>query len=284
MSPNRSTNSVAASPTAWVRQTIQYATDRRAASVVLMIAMVVVAALLASGCSNGSESPGDDEITVSAAASLTEAFGELTNEFIAANPGVVVRTNFGSSAQLAEQVISGAPVDVVAFADNRTMDRLDQAGLIGPARTFAHNSMVIVTKPKNPKAIRSPSDLAAPGVGVVALCRAEVPCGTYAGQILESAGVNLEASRITRGQDVKDTLGAVTNGDADAAIVYRTDAIAAGDQVTTVALDDADDVSASYPIAVVERAADSKAARAFVDFVLSDRGREVLAKYGFDEP
>lgn len=285
---------------------------------VALLAATIPVAACADG-SGGSDGSAGREITVSAAASLTEAFTELTNEFIAANPGAVVRTNFGSSGQLAEQVIGGAPVDVVAFADNHTMDRLDDAGLIGPVRTFARNSMVIVTEPDNPKRIESISDLASPDVGIVSLCRTEAPCGTYADQILESAGVRLAASRITRGQDVKDTLGAVTNGDADAAIVYRTDAIAAHDQISMITIPEASNVSASYPIAVVERtgrsgpdtgtpgsaesdqmAADSTGsaapsdgaaatgdptvARTFVDFVLSGKGLAVLTESGFDAP
>lgn len=313
--------------------TMGRANVRRSMFTVFAPMLLVLATLLTGACGNVTRGSDRGEITVSAAASLTEAFTELTNEFIAANPGVVVRTNFGSSAQLAEQVISGAPVDVVAFADNRTMDRLDDAGLIGPVRTFALNSMVIVTKPDNPKGIESLADLASPDVGVVSLCRIEAPCGTYAELILGSAQVELDGSRITRGQDVKDTLGAVTNGDAEVAIVYRTDAITAREQVTVITIPDSVNVAASYPIAVVERAVaertegtaleaaapdsaalgsagsesaasdsavsgavsdtavsgavpggDMTVARAFVDFVLSDKGRAVLSKYGFEEP
>lgn len=262
-----------------------------AALIAISTAVLMAASLAAcSGGSVGSHRTDGDEITVSAAASLTDAFSELADEFMSTHPGVIVRTNFGSSAQLAEQVINGAPVDVVAFADERTMARLDEAGLVGTISTFALNSMVIVTKPDDTGRVESLEDLASPEIGVVALCRSDAPCGTYAERMLDSAGVVIDQSRITRGQDVRATLAMVTNGDADAAIVYRTDAIAAGERVRTIDLPERAEVSARYPIAVVvesSRGVDGDTmgtADAFVDHVLGEPGRAVLARYGFGVP
>jgi molybdate transport system substrate-binding protein len=147
---------------------------------------------------------------------------------------------------------------------------------------FARNRLVIVTKPGNPERVRALSDLAR--VDVVSLCGLEVPCGRYAAEIMREAQVDLREDQVTRGQDAKATLGAVTTGDADAAIVYVTDAKAAGDAVTTVAIPDAENAVAAYPIAVLERAGNRTTTRAFVDFVLSRAGQAVLRSDGFLPP
>jgi molybdate transport system substrate-binding protein len=222
-------------------------------------------------------------VTVSAAASLTEAFTTIKDDFTKANPDATVTINFGSSGQLATQIQGGAPADVAAFADEAPMKTLSDASLLaGTAKVFARNQLVIVTKPGNPKKVSSLADLAT--VGTVSLCAETAPCGKFAGQALQKAGVTVPTTSITRGPDVKATLAAVTEGDAEAAIVYVTDAKAAGAKVASVAIPDADNVVANYPIAVVKASTDQTAATAFEDYVLGSEGRAVLEGAGFLAP
>src|SRR3954453_10650764 len=179
-----------------------------------LLALVVVAAFVVGGC-------GDDDattttaagvsgdITVSTAASLTDAFTKIGDDFKTAPPDAKVTFNFGPSSTLETQIEQGAPADVFASADQANMDKLDTASrLAGASTVFARNKLVIITKPGNPKNVQSLADLAT--VGTVSLCGADVPCGKYAAQVLEAAGVTIPASSVTRGQDVKATLAAVT--------------------------------------------------------------------------
>lgn len=229
---------------------------------------------------SGSRSPRlSGSVTVSAAASLTEAFDELKADFEAAHPGVTLTLNYGSSGRLANQITAGAPVDVAAFADTTPMDTLARSHLlVGPARVFAHNKLVIVTKPGNPEQIESLADLA--DVGTVAMCASSAPCGKYGEAVLGSAGVRIDASRITRGQDAKATLGAVAQGDADAGVVYVTDA-AASNLVDSVDIPDRLNVTADYPIAVVADSGNRSAAESLVDYVLGAAGQAILVRHGF---
>ena len=219
-------------------------------------------------------------ITVSAAASLTGVFTTLEEAFTAANPDATIDINFGSSGQLSTQIQSGAPADLAAFADEAPMAALDKAGLLaGPAEIFARNQLVIVTKPGNPKGISSLADLAT--AGIISLCADTAPCGKFANQALASAAVSIPENSVTRGQDVKATLTAVAQGDAEAAIVYVTDAAASGDSVATVEIPEADNVVAKYPIAVLGSTQNIELAEAFMAFVLSDDGQAALGDAGF---
>jgi molybdate transport system substrate-binding protein len=222
-------------------------------------------------------------ITVSATASLTEAFGKIGKDFEAANPGATVTFNFGSSSTLATQIRQGAPADVFASADPTEIDTLMKARLVDDRATIvALNKLEIVTKPGNPEKIKTLSDLA--NVGVVSLCGETVPCGRYADQILQQAGVTIAPDEVTRGQDVKATLAAVTTGDADAAIVYVTDAKSAGSTVTAVPIPDSHNAIATYPIVVLKASGNPTAARAFVNFVTSPKGEATLRSHGFLPP
>lgn len=222
-------------------------------------------------------------IVVSAAASLTDAFTTIRDRFVAANPGAHVTLNFGSSGALSTQILNGAPADVAAFADTAPMNALADADLLAaPPKVFARNRLVIVTEPGNPNGIDSLADLAT--AGTVSLCVDTAPCGTFADRILADAGVTIPTSNITRGTDVRSTLTAVTDGDAVAAIVYVTDAKAAGDRVDTVAIPEAHDVTADYPIAALGATSSPALARAFEAYVLSEQGRSVLEDAGFLAP
>jgi molybdate transport system substrate-binding protein len=222
-------------------------------------------------------------ITVSAAASLTEAFTQIGKDFEKRNRGTTVTFNFGASSALVQQIQGGAPADVFASADTANMLKLQTAHLtIGYPQEFARNQLEIVVKPGNPKHVTGVEDLL--NVGTVALCAASVPCGSYAGQVLTNLGVALPADHVTRGQDAKATLAAVAAGDAEAGIVYVTDALSAGKTVTRIAIPAMDNIVASYPIAALRGSDAGKLATAFVKYVLSAAGQRTLGHYGFIEP
>lgn len=258
-----------------------------------LLATVVTLVLVTAACSSSSSSTSPSTatnlaatasgtITVSAAASLTDPFKKVAQDFKNANPGVSdVKFNFDASGTLTAQIQEGAPVDSFASADEANMGKLTGAGLVdGSPQTFARNKLTIVVKKGNPHGIRSLADLAN-GV-MVSLCGTDVPCGKYADQVLQKAGVTIPADKITRGQHVKGTLTAVAEGDADAGIVYVTDVT--GDQVESVAIPETDNVIAVYPIAVLKASTNKATAQAFMDFVLSDAGQATLRAAGFMAP
>jgi molybdate transport system substrate-binding protein len=260
------------------------------------LAAAVVVGLVANGCgSSGSKaatttgkattttvSKITGNITVSAAASLTEAFGKIGVDFHAANPKANTTFNFGSSGALELQIESGAPADTFASADLDTMTKLRTKHLVDPPVVFARNRLVIVTKPGNPKQVKTLSDLA--DLATISLCGLTVPCGRYAAQILQTAGVTIPESKVTRGVDVKGTLQAVATGDADAAIVYVTDAKSAGGTVATVTIPDTQNAIATYPIATLKASSKAAVSEAFVKYVISAGGRATLRSFGFLPP
>ena len=258
---------------------------RRVRRCLLALALVATVGALATapaGAARRDAKP-SGSITVSAAASLTEAFTKLGADFEKQNPKATVTFNFGSSSTLVTQIQGGAPADVFASADLATVDKLVSGGQVATTPTpFARNQMQIAVKPGNPDHLTSVSDLS--GVGTVALCGTTVPCGVYAASVLKRAGVTIPESSITRGVDAKATLGAVSQGDAHAAIVYVTDVKAAGATVTAVAIPDDQNVVAVYPIAPLTSAAKPKLAKAFVAYVVSPAGQKTLARYGFLAP
>jgi len=222
-------------------------------------------------------------ITVSAAASLNKAFTQIGKNFEAANPGAKVNFNFDSSATLVTQIQGGAPADVFASADTSNMDKLTMANLIsGTSQVFAKNQLEIATKPGNPKNVKTLSDLET--VGVVALCAASAPCGKYAEQVLKQANVTIPEKNITRGQNATATVGMVSQGDASAGIVYVTDVKGAGSAVDGVVIPADQNAIATYPIATLKNASSSATAQAFVSYVLSPAGQQVLQSYGFMAP
>lgn len=225
---------------------------------------------------------GDETVTILAAASLSEAFGELGGRLERARPGLTVRFSFAASSTLAAQVTEGAPADVLATADERTMGIAAQAGaLAGKPVVFARNTLVIAVPTGNPAGVASSADLARPGVKV-ALCAPPVPCGAAAARALDAAG--LEVTPVTWERDVKAVLAKVMLGEVDAGLVYSTDARAAGERVVTIPFPEAALARNPYLIAIVKGAPHPGAARAFVELVVSDTGRAVLAEAGFDAP
>jgi molybdate transport system substrate-binding protein len=234
-------------------------------------------ALSTAGCGSGGEATAGT-VTVLAASSLAESFTELGRRFEEARPELTVAFNFAASSTLARQVAEGAPGDVLATADEVTMQRAVDAGAVGSPTVFARNRLAVVARPGNPEAITGLADLARPGL-VVVLCAVEVPCGRLAAEVLARAGVRVEPASVE--ENVKSVLAKVTLGEADAGVVYVTDVRAAGDRVAGVEIPDAQNVVADYPMAVTTSATDRAAAEAWVDFVLGPAGREVLARHGF---
>lgn len=252
---------------------------RRSRSAVRMAlgAAMLVAAALAPGVSARAA-----EITVSGAASLTAAFGAVVEAFGETQPGAVVHTNFAGSSTLVQQIREGAPVDVFASADQGNMRKLVDAGAVaGAPVVFATNRLAIVVARGNPKRIGGIADLAKPGL-IVSLCAPAVPAGTYAREIFAKSGVTLPES--SQELDVKAVLSRVVLGEADAGIVYTTDVLAAGDRVEAVAIPDALNVVARYPVAVLVHAKQPDLARAFVAYLTSPAGQAILQRFGFLPP
>lgn len=220
-------------------------------------------------------------ITVFAAASLTKAFTTLGTNFQTAHPGTTITVNFGASSALATQITQGAPADVFASASATTMDQVVAAKAAASPRTFAENVMQIVVPPSNPAEISQLSDLAKPGVKLV-LCQVEVPCGSTAAKVLSNA--KLTVKPVSQEADVKSTLSKVSLGEADAALVYVTDVLAAKGKVTGIAIPAAVNASTSYPIAPLTASKNPGLAAAFVDYVLSPDGSAVLTAAGFTRP
>jgi molybdate transport system substrate-binding protein len=245
---------------------------------------VLAAAFSLAGCSapDTGSSTVTGALTVFAAASLTESFTELGDDFEAANPGVRVAFNFAGSSALARQIDSGAPADVFASASTATMEQVGEAGgLTGAATTFARNELEIVVPKGNPAKVTGLTDLGRADLKI-ALCAEQVPCGAAAKQVFGTAGVT--AAPDTLEQDVKAALTKVKLGEVDAALVYRTDVKAAGSEVEGIEFAEAAEAVNDYPIAALAKAPNAVAAKAFVDFVLSDAGRSVLSGAGFAAP
>ena len=226
--------------------------------------------------------PRSDEVVVFAAASLTTAFRAVATAFEATHPGTKVTLSFAGSPTLAHQIREGAPADVVASADEATMQNLVDAGSIADApRVFATNALQIAVAKGNPARITELADLTRPDLTVV-LCGATVPCGRYALEAFARAG--LTAPTGSREADVKAVVTKIALGEADAGLVYATDVRAARDTVDGIALPPEHAVSARYPIAVLRDAAHLDTARSFVAFVLSDPGTKILGDDGFLRP
>ncbi len=221
---------------------------------------------------------GSSELTVLGAASLTDVFEALGATFEADNDADVT-FSFGSSTDLAEQVADGAPGDVLATADETSMTVAEDAGVTGDVETFATNVLVIVTPPDNPAGIESLDDLAD---ATWVRCADEVPCGRVALGVLEDNGVTAEPASLE--EDVRATLDKVVSGEADAGLVYATDAVAAGDGVNTIEIPGAESQLTSYFMTTLEQSEDSDLAQEWVDLVLSDEGRQALEEAGFGSP
>jgi molybdate transport system substrate-binding protein len=251
---------------------------------ITLLSLVAVVALVGTAPAHAAKkSKLSGSITVSAAASLTEAFTKMGTDFQKANKGTTVTFNFAASSTLAQQIQGGAPADVFASADGTNMQKLVTGGQVTADPTdFASNLLTIVVKPGNPKNVKTVSDL--PNVGVLSLCASTVPCGKYATQMFQQDGVTIPQDKVTLGQDVKATLSAVSNGDADAGVVYVTDAKSAKGTVQQIKIAASLNVLAIYPIAPVAGTQNASLANAWVKYVTSPAGQKTLKSFGFLPP
>ena len=224
----------------------------------------------------------EGDITVFAAASLTESFTEIGDAFTVANPEASATFSFDASSALVQQITEGAPADVFASADTNNMDKLTDASLNGSEpEIFATNLLTIIVAPDNPLGITGVADLANADIKTV-ICAPEVPCGNYANQIFTSAGVTV--TPVSLEQNVRGVVTKVTAGEADAGIAYVTDVIAAGDAADMVEIPEDINVIAEYPVATVTESQNQAVGEAFIDFLLGDEGQAILAEYGFGAP
>jgi molybdate transport system substrate-binding protein len=257
-----------------------------------------VAALAVAGCSSSSSSSttsansspsaaasssaaATGTITVFAASSLMGTFTKLGEQFEAAHPGDTVKFSFGASSTLATQITNGAPADVFASAAPKNMQTVVSAGDASNPQDFAKNTAEIAVSPSNPASVTSVSDLAKSSVKV-ALCQPQVPCGVVAAAVFNNAGIKV--TPVTLQPDVKSVLTQVELDNVDAGVVYVTDVMAAGSKVKGVPIPASQNASTLYPIASISSSKEMSVAQAFVAYVLSPAGQQVLAAAGFEKP
>jgi molybdate transport system substrate-binding protein len=234
----------------------------------------------AAGPSTTAAEPGlEGTITVFAAASLTDAFGEAADEFMAAHPDTTVELNLAASSALREQILAGAPGDVFASANADNMDQVVEAGAAEDPEVLARNALEIVVPAGNPARVDGLDDFADPDL-LVGLCAAEVPCGAFAREALANAGVTPDQD--TDEPDVRSLLTKVAEGELDAGIVYRSDVLAAGATVEGIAIPEEVNVIAEYPIATLTASGAPDVADAFVEYLIGDEGQAILTSWGFE--
>jgi molybdate transport system substrate-binding protein len=256
-----------------------------------VLVVAVATSLALAGCSastknstqtSTSTEPKATTINVLAASSLTEIFPKLATEFQAAHPGVTVKFSYGGSSTLAQQIVQGAPADVFAAASPATMKTVTDAGdADGTPQNFVSNQLVIAVPPGNPKNITSLAGLTKPGLKVV-LCAPAVPCGAAAATALTAGGVKL--TPVSLEQDVKSALSKVELGEADAALVYRTDAKSAAGKVDAVEFPESAKAINEYPIAALKSSKSLDVAHDFVTFILSPAVLTEMEAAGFQAP
>jgi molybdate transport system substrate-binding protein len=248
-------------------------------------ASLILTLVLVSACASNTPRPVTVKLTVFTAASLTEAFGEMAAMFESTHPGVNVTLNFAGSNTLRAQIEAGARADVFASANTKEMNTLVANGFVaeGAVQIFVANQLVIITPTENRAGLSTVDDLALPGLKLV-LAAEEVPVGRYARQILENAGADFKAkvlaNVVSNETDVKQVLAKVQLGEADAGIVYASDAVATP-ALPVIEIPPEWNVLAEYPIAPLVNAPQPKLADEFLAFVLSPNGQSILQKWGF---
>ena len=226
-------------------------------------------------------------LTVFAAASLTDAFTEIGKNFESANPGVTATFNFAGSQALRTQIEEAAPADVFASASGKEMDTLVTGKFVGTSQVFLNNKLVVILPADNAAGLEKLEHLTNPGIKLV-LAAEEVPVGNYARQALDlmngSFGTDFKdkvlANVVSNEDNVKQVVAKVQLGEADAGIVYTSDAVAAP-ELKNIEIPTELNVIAKYPIAPLAASANPELAQAFVDYVLSPEGQAILQKWGF---
>lgn len=255
----------------------------RSVATIALAGMLVLTACSSSGGTSSTPPDGSasstgltGSLTVLAAASLTDTFTTIAKQFKAAHPGVSITFSFGASSDLATEIQQGNPADVFASASTKTMEQVGSAAV--KPTNFATNTMEIATPPGNPKHITGVSDLGKSGIKV-AVCAPAVPCGVVAQQVFDNAHVTVHPTASE--QDVTSTLNVVETGEVDAGIVYVTDVKTAGSKVTGVQIPASVNATTTYPISVLKSSANKALAQAFVNYVLSPAGQQVLRAAAF---
>ncbi len=260
---------------------------KRFASLILLLALFVA------GCAPAS-TPAPEPVTLNvfAAASLTDAFTEIGNNFQTANPNVTVIFNFGGSQTLRTQIEEGAPADVFASANAKEMDALVAGSFVmaEASQVFLSNRLVVILPVDNPAGIDSLEDLAASRIKIV-LAAEEVPVGRYSREALDKMngtfGSDFKdkvlANVVSNEDNVKQVVAKIQLGEADAGIVYTSDAVAAP-ELKTIEIPNEMNIIAKYPIAPLVESANAELAQAFIAYVLSDEGQAILQKWGFASP
>lgn len=263
----------------------QSGTQGHAARWAALVAAGTATTALLAGCSSAGEAPPAgapvQTLTVSAAASLRTVYTQFKTQFEQAHPGTTVALNFGGSDTLAQQIVQGAPADVLATASTKTMQTAQQAGKIeGQPVTYATNKLQIAVAPGDPKGIRVLADLTRPGVTTV-LCAPAVPCGVAAGAAEKAA--NIDIRPVSEEQDVAAVLQRVRTGTVDAGLVYVTDVKGTNGAVQGVDFPEATAQGAtqSYPIGVVTGSPQADLARQWIALVTGPQGKAALAQGGF---
>ena len=247
-----------------------------------LLGLCTVAALTLTACSSGPDSGAEadepTEITVFAAASLTEVFEDIADEFKAADENAPdVKFSFAGSSDLVSQISEGAPADVIATADEKTMETLESEDLLaGDPQMFASNALTLAVAEGNPKAITNSEDFTGNDLVV---CAPQVPCGAATEKWADLNDVALDP--VSEENSVTDVLGKVSAGQADAGIVFVTDIARADGEVEQVDLDGADKVINKYPAAAVKASENQDEADAFVKFLGSDTAQKLLRDAGF---
>lgn len=219
------------------------------------------------------------ELTVFAAASLGKSFDEIIAVFEKENPGVTVVVSYEGSQDLVAHLVDGAEADVLATANTKTMESADEKELVDTPQEFAANTLTLIVPAGNPAKVTGINETLE--AAKLVICAPEVPCGNATKKLQEHMGVNL--SPVSEENKVTDVRAKVEVGEADAGIVYATDARAAGDKVEVIEIPD-NGVLNRYPIAVTRTSDDKDLAQRFVDLVVSDRGQAILSTHGFLPP
>ncbi|WP_406501902.1 molybdate ABC transporter substrate-binding protein [Streptomyces sp. NBC_01590] len=259
-------------------------TGRRTAAAVITAALLLPLAACGSGDDSekdatGKPAPSGARLTVLAAASLTDVFKTAGAAYEKEHPGTKVTFSFAGSQELAAQVKQGAPADALVTADTKTMDGLKSD--TATSTVIAKNRLVIATREGNPEKIAGLKDLTDPGLKVV-LAAPEVPVGRYSKQVLDAQ--KLDVKPVSQEPNVRAVLSKVELGEADAGIVYRTDAATATDKVDAVDIPDAQNAVASYPAATLRQSKNTEAATAFVKWLSTPQAQKILRSAGFQQP
>jgi molybdate transport system substrate-binding protein len=255
----------------------------------MIVILALSLALFSCAPASPTAAPASGMLTVFAASSLTDAFEEIGKNFEASHPGLTVAFNFGGSQTLRTQIEQGARADVFASANAREMDTLVSGGFVdaGAPATFLTNKLVVILPAKNPANITRLQDLSKSGLKLI-LAAEEVPVGKYARQALDNMNASFGAdfkdkvlaNVVSNEDNVKQVVAKVQLGEADAGIVYVSDAVAAP-ELKTIGIPAAQNVIAKYPLTALGKSSDPELARAFVAYVLSPEGQAVLQKWGF---